>query len=522
MASRPVDDRPFSVARIRASLIAFAIGKGITAPLSFVLILMLAAVMSSGEYAGYIASVAVLEISIVIGTFGVEWVTQTAIANIRVHGNPRQLRRAALLLAALPVVPYAVLAALLWALAPTVSALLGSVAPVEVLRLYAVVLLLEGPTRMLRDSLLAVLLQQRTAQVSQVLRVLVTFSIVSVTILSGGTVEAVDVARAEIVAACVAFAAASVALAAYLWSLPRTPGADPSIGAWFGPSSVRFAGHAYTSLLLMLLIGTDVMTALVAHFLGAESTAAFGFVVRLVETARRYLPMDVFWGVIRPATIGRHEESGRRLEALMRDCNRLVEINLLAVGLALAVAIAVGDPLVRLLSKGNVDFPPMLLVALLPLLALHTVRRTVELVAYTRGHAARFARAAVAGLLAPPLSAALLVLTGAVHGAPLGVLVADTLFVLLALRAIGATGDPIRFNLGRWGRITLAAVAAGGFGRAAFVAASGIADPLVVAVSAGGAAAIAAFGGLVVALRIVDGDDRNWVTSLLRARARLG
>ncbi len=515
-----MSDRPFSNARIRASLIAFAIGKGITAPLSFVLIVMLAAVMASGEYAGYIASVAVLEIGVVLGTFGVEWVTQTAIANIRVHGNPRQLRRAALVLAVLPAVPYAALAALLWTFAPAVSGLLGGVAPVEVLRLYAGVLLLEGPTRMLRDSLLAVLLQQRTAQVSQVLRVLVTFSIVAATILSGGTVEAIDVARAEIVAAFVAFAAAAIALAAHLRSLPEAPDADASIAAWVGPSSVRFAAHAYASLLLMLLIGTDVMTALVARYLGAESTAAFGFVVRLVETARRYLPMDVFWGVIRPAAIGRYEESGRRLEALMRDCNRLVEINLLAVGVALAVAFAVGDPLVRLLSKGNVDFPPMLLVALLPLLALHTVRRTVELVAYTRGHSARFARAATAGLLAPPLSAALLVLTGTVHGAPLGVLVADVLFVVAALRAIAASGDAVRFNLGRWGRIALAAAVGGGFGRVAFFASSGIAGPPGIAVTVGAAAAIAAFGVLVVALRVVDSDDRTWLTSLLRARAR--
>jgi hypothetical protein len=505
----------YSARRIRASMIAFAIGKGISAPLSFLLILVLAAVMSRTEYASYIATVAVLEISVVLGTLGIEWVTQTVLAGIRVRGNAAQLRHAVLLLGVLPVVPYVFLAGALWQFAPQLSAALGGVATTEVLRLYAVVLAIEGPTRMLRDSLMAVLLLQRTAQVSQVLRVVVTFSIVAGMALAGTPIEAVDVARAEIIAASVAMASAVAAVAWFLWTERPRHWMDDRIGAWVGWRSVKFASHAYGSLLMMLLVGADMMTALVARYLGAEATAAFGFVVRLVETARRYLPMDMFWGVLRPAAIGRYEGNGRDMRVLMRDVNRMVEANLLTVGAGLTLALSAGDGVVNVLSKGNVDVPPLLLLALMPLLATHTLRRAVELVAYTRGRSADFVRASMISLLAPPAIIAALLTTGLVHAAPLAVLVVDVLFISVTMAAMSRAGHAVTFNRERWARLAVA-VALGSLAGAAVQA-------LVPGLAGAGialAVALCVYGVFVLRLRVVDHEDRAWLASMLKRRSR--
>jgi hypothetical protein len=496
-------------------MIAFAIGKGVSAPLSFLLILILAAVMSRAEYASYIATVAVLEIGVVLGTLGIEWVTQTVLARIRVRGNAAQLRHAVLLLGVLPVVPYLLLAGALWQFAPSLAPALGGVATVEVLRLYSVVLAIEGPTRMLRDSLMAVLLLQRTAQASQVLRVVVTFSIVAGMALTHTPIEAVDVARAEILAASVSLFAAVAAVGWFLWTeRPRRRMYD-GIGAWVGWGSVRFASHAYGSLLMMLLVGTDLMTALVARYLGADATAGFGFVVRLIETARRYLPMDMFWGVLRPAAIGRYEDKGRDMRVLMRDVNRMVEANLLVVGAGLTVALAAGDGVVHLLSRGNAAVALLLLAALVPLLATHTVRRAVELVAYVCHRSADFVRASVASLLAPLAVVVALLTTGLVQAVPLAVLAVDVLFIGLAMAAMARAGCPVIFNRDRWLRLS-GAVALGGLAGAAAQAAvpGGVGTGIALASS------LCVYGFLVVRLRVVDHEDRAWLASILRQRGR--
>ena len=171
-------------------------------------------------------------------------------------------------------------------------------------------------------ALMAVLLLQRIGQVSLVVRVVAVFAMVAAVLLTGHTLDAIALGRIEIAAAAIGLLIALGGLihqmrserqsmsrslpagsaSAHLQAGPR----DASIAPWVGWRSLRFAGHAYFSIVLMLLVGTDVMTALVARCLGAEATAAFGFVVRLVEMARRYLPMDLFWGVVRPAAIGRY------------------------------------------------------------------------------------------------------------------------------------------------------------------------------------------------------------------------
>ena len=442
--------------RVRSSLLAYSNGKAITAPLSLLLVLLLAALMPRTEYAAYVAAVAVLEIGIVLGTFGVEWVMQTALAGIRVHGNAAQLRRAVLVLGTLPCLSYAVGAALLWTLAESASAALGGVAPPAVLQLAAVLLVLEGPARVLRDSLMAVLLLQRIAQISPVERVVGTFAWVTAAtawLAPGKPLQAETVLQIEIAVAALALL---VAIGGLAWHLRgRLSGQSASIAAWVGWPSVRFASNAYLSIVLMLLIGTDVMTALVARHLGVEATASFGFVVRLVETARRYLPMDLFWGVVRPAAIGRYESGGRDARRLMVDCNRMIDANLIAVACVLTVALVAGDALLHTLSRGKVSNGGWLMVALVPLLACHTVRRGTELVAYTCGHSGRFARAALVSLLAVPLSVLLLSRTALPHAAAVAVLATDLLFITAAVHGLRALGDPVYFNLQRWRRLAL-------------------------------------------------------------------
>jgi hypothetical protein len=140
----------------------------------------------------------------------------------------------------------------------------------------------------------------------------------------------------------------------------------------------------------------------------------------------------------------------------MQDCNRMIDANLIAVAGVLTASIVAGDVLVQLLSRGKVPDAGWLLVCLVPLLAGHTVRRGTELMAYTLGHSARFARAAFACLLAVPLCVVLLTHTGVPHGAPVAVLITDGVFIAVAVHGLRALGDPVQFSVTRWKRLVWA------------------------------------------------------------------
>jgi hypothetical protein len=120
-------------------------------------------------------------------------------------------------------------------------------------------------------------------------------------------VSAAQVAMLEVGASTVSLLISLAVVAAAVLRIRCVAGEPRSVAEWFGLPAFRFAFNAYLSFLLLMLRGPEVMTALIARYLGAEVTATFGFVTRLVDTARRYLPMDLFYGVIRPATIGRFE-----------------------------------------------------------------------------------------------------------------------------------------------------------------------------------------------------------------------
>jgi hypothetical protein len=505
----------FSTSRVRGSMRAFAIGKAISAPLTFLLVLVLAAVMSREEYASYVAAVAVLEIAVVLGTVGLDWVLQTTIAGVVVRGNAAQLVHAMLLLGLLPAVPYVLLAAALWQFAPLIDAAMGGVVTVEVLRLYAAVLLVEGPTRMLRDQMLGALLMQRVCQLAQIVRIVVLFGAVAALAMLDLEVRAATVAHAELAAAC---ASLGVALAGFVVRLRRAwpHGAmSDALGAWLGWRSARFAANAYGSFVLMLPLGTEVMTAIVARYLGADATAAFGFVARLMEIARRYLPMDMFYSVLRPAAIGRYESGsdGAGFTRLVTDVDRMVGANLIVVGLGTAVALAAGDALVSLLSRGNVESPALLLPALLALLATHSIRRGVELVAYVVGQSGVFARAALSSLAAPVLMVLVLTGTQQVQLATVAVVLVDLAYSGIAILGLRRAGWPVAFKYRRWLAVASATGLAGAAGALVAAQLPGLAGTVGAI-----AAALLAFAAACAALGVVDEAERSWVRSLLRSR----
>ncbi len=437
-------------ARIRASVLQYAMGKALSAPLSLITMVLLARLLTAPEYAAYVACLAVVEMSIVIGGLGTEWLMQTATMAIRTQGNAAQAHRGLLLFTALPMLTQGLAGASLYALAPLLSRSLSGVASTEHLQLAALIVAIEGPVRMLRDSFMPILLMQPWSQLCTLVRVLALF--VPVLLLwapPGMSYQAPDglatdhVLVFELQAASVTLVLVVAVLLHRAWRERPVQAMNASIRPWLGRPAWRFAAHAWLSILMSLAMSTDLLIALVARSLGPEATAAFGFAVRWLEVVRRHLPVDLFWGAARPAVIARYEVSQRDPEVLMRDARRLILANLATVAVALVLAMTIGDGVLAWLSGGQMPVIHGLLACLMLLLITHTLRRVLELVAYLRGHSGRFVLASALALGAPVSVLAALELWPLPQAAVLTAVAVDSLLVAVALALLQRTGDRI-------------------------------------------------------------------------------
>ena len=421
-------------ARIRIGFMHYALGKLLSAPLSLITLVLLARLLPSGDYAAWLTCMAVVEMTIVVGGLGLEWLMQTTSVAVQAEGNPRQLQRVRLLFIVLPVGVQAMAGLTVATAAPLLSGWLGAVASPEQLRLAGWIIALEGPVRLLRDSFMPILMMQAQAQWCTIIRVL--GLLIPVLVLSQAdsarAIAADQVLSIEVLASGFTLLSVLGLLALRLWQdRPRQP-MPGSVRAWLGWPAWRFAFHAWLSILMMLLLGTDLLITQVARHLGPEATAAFGFAVRWLEVIRRYLPVDLFWGAVRPAVIARHQAAGRDPQVLVRDAWRMVAANLAAVLVVLALTLMVGDTVLAGLSASRVPVLPALLACLVLLLIGHTLRRVLELMAYLAGASGAFAMASLLCLAGPPAVTLALRWWPAPHAAVLAAVAVDLLVVVAA------------------------------------------------------------------------------------------
>lgn len=419
-------------ASLRRGFVHYALGKLLSAPLSLLTLVLLARILPPGEYAAWLTCVAVLEISIVLGGLGLEWLMQTTTVAIQAQGNARQLAWGRLLFTGLPLLTQGLTGLAVHLLAHPLSGWLGGVARPEHLAQAGLLIALEGPVRLLRDSFMPILMMQAQAQICTVIRVLGLLLPVLGLLLLGHHADASGILWVETAASAGTLMLVLALLGWRIWRDRPVGLMNGSLRPWLGASSWRFALHAWFSILMMMTLGTDLLIALVARHLGPEATAAFGFAVRWLEVIRRHLPVDLFWGAVRPAVIARHQAAGRNPEVLLHDAWRMVGANLLAVLLALGLSLTVGDAFLGWLSSERVPVMPGLLACLVLLLVGHTLRRVLELMAYLSGASGAFALASVLCLAGPVVVSAALTLWPIPHAAVLAAVTVDLLVVSLA------------------------------------------------------------------------------------------
>ena len=405
----------YSLRNIRRSAGHFLLGKAGSAALTFTAFALTARLLGTGQYGTYAALIAAVELALSLSTLGMDWATGRFLPEYRVRAGRAQLVR---FIAATGGLQAGVMLLVALALVLGAEALAERIglADAVLLQLYAAVMATEGIARVLRDQMLGLLLAQRAAQVATVARaaVLVVLLLLSALPLDGvaGSVPRY-VALAELAAAGTGLLLGAAALLRIVRHHMPDPG-PAGAPAWQPPSWRRVAvigRDAYVSMLLLIPAGGAVLTLTLGAIAGAPAAGAFGFVRGLTEQVRRFLPIELFLGLIRPGIVSRYAQH-RDFGALNRQISLVFVVSVLAALPVLALLMAQAPLVARFIGGASfAEAGPLLAVWSVSLL-LFTHRRALEVVANTAERSA----ACIVGsavLAVSPLAMAALLWAGA-------------------------------------------------------------------------------------------------------------
>jgi len=162
--------KQYSGEAFKRSIIRYAFGRIFNALLGFAVFVWIAKELPAAEYAIYVAAFALLEVGLVVAGLGMEWVTGVFVSQVRLNASGRQLREFIWECAAIQAATLLLVAGVQYLLAPLLSEWFRLSGADGAIRMYALVMFVEGVSRVFRDQLLSCLLLQGAAQLSQLAR----------------------------------------------------------------------------------------------------------------------------------------------------------------------------------------------------------------------------------------------------------------------------------------------------------------------------------------------------------------
>lgn len=449
----------FDAARLRRALLHFLAGKGITAPLTFLILLMLVRWMPVSDYGAYVTSLAIIEIAIALSDLGMNWVVTRFLPAYAVAATKSALTRITLAVIAVRGATLVVTGLVIWQLAGLVARLAGLDDYVPSIGLVAALLAVDGVGRLIRDAVLQSLLLQGRAQLANMCRTALFAGLLALAWWQGGTpLELHTVLLIELTAA---LASALLAIGMLLHALAHRE-ATPQPG-WTPPRLARLfqlAWPNYVGVLLMYVSGPDGITMLINRAIGPDGAAAFGVARHLSNQLRRYLPSELFVGVLRPAIIASFELS-RDFSALNRQAQALYKTSLVALLPILLVAAGLGGAWLSAITGGKTDNAHVLLLLMVCLLVPFTQRRVLEMVMNTVDLADLWLRAALASCLVLPVAFVLLRLGAGVESLVALMLASEIAINGLIVQGLRSRGWAYRIALARSATTVMLCIALG-------------------------------------------------------------
>lgn len=371
-----MSEQPYSLEPARRGLKHFAIGRVLVGLAGVVLLLLTIRRLSPNDLGSYVSLVALQEIVSLSSSVGLFGFVQRYMPEYRIHGSRRQLAVAIGFSLVGRVITLALACGVLYLVAGELTAFLGLPVQTDMFRLYLLVILLEGSGRFI-DHVFEALLMQGATQIANLVRSLVKLG--GLLVLVGGWEWTLnDIIVWDVYASSVALVVASVAL----WAGVR---AQPDVlqrGEFDHSTMVRFAAYNYAALLGYQIYGFDTLKLLVSKLIGVAETAAYGLSQSVTDVLRRYLPANLLLGMIRPLIIASYSHT-RNMDRPLFLANLVLKLNVFLIAPALAVFIALGDPLLELIGKGRYPQAYGYVLAFMVLLVVQTLHLMLSVLAMT-------------------------------------------------------------------------------------------------------------------------------------------
>jgi hypothetical protein len=360
---------------LRGKLLTIAAGKVCSSLLSVATLALLARVLSADGYSTYVKALAALELAVALSTFGLDWlvicVLPAGIAGDHWRDVKHQvvsaLRLRALQLGAASVVVVALTHFLSASLSPSlqIAAALGALIFTEGM--------LRFSTAVVLDSVLA----QGLSQLAWLIRTVTMFGGVAYLWHQDGRADVLQILSMEIVASAGSGALALLMMWSHVSERAKLVLATGGSSSW--PSEYRkIALSNYGNQVISTIGSPQALLLATSQHLSPVMTAQVGFAMAVISQIRRYLPTELFLGMVRPVLLTEFAENGD-FTKLNRGLALFAKVSLLVL-LPVAVAfVSAGGVLVGLL--GGVRFGEthwLVSVALIWLLAL-VYRRISEL-----------------------------------------------------------------------------------------------------------------------------------------------
>ena len=365
---------PYTAANTRRNAVAFLVGKVPTALLTIAVLWMASRSLNANEFGRYVAVMATLEVSLGFSSFGFDWILLRYVPEYRVnHSRSGLIRLVCMVVAGRGFVLLLLASCLYFFNEIFVSQ--GIQATANVAMPLALLIVVEGILRIFRDNMLESLAMQRYLQIVLIAKGLCLVGGLLFLANSGGD-TAREILFVELTASALSLCLAVGIVIKALAQLPNTQ-------TNFRPPSIRQMRNTalsnYASGFVEYLYSPSSLLVLLARSQPTEVIAGVGFVIRLVEILRNYMPSMLIYGVVRARMIGAFAHT-KDYSELHHWALFLFKISILTLFPACGVVVVYGDTILAVASGGRYSPYHLLLVTLCFWLALVIHRRILAVV----------------------------------------------------------------------------------------------------------------------------------------------
>lgn len=339
----------------------FLSGKMISIVLTLGYFVLLTRYLSVGDYSDYVTAIAIAEILIGVTSFGLDWLAAIKIPKTNAEGGIEQATLIRSLLSA-RVSTLSIFFIFAAAFAFPVAFIFDWMFIAILGICYALV---EGLNRYVATALFDSALQQKASKQMWISKAF--FQLFAVSGILFGAPHLLTAETAIVIEASGSLIGLLIAVPAL--RLMLRPVAINLDLALLRDGFNTFFNHwpmVSTSYLGSLLswVGSISTFVVIARILGGETVAAFvGFCATMTNQVRRYLPTEMFLGVVRAFIYARFANH-KSISLLERDLHLFFGVGMAAVILSTSLLSLVGDPVLDIMSNGKfTDTLPLVLIS---------------------------------------------------------------------------------------------------------------------------------------------------------------